>query len=148
MASGGVVDAGLFVVLPIEQLGGIAFLGGPMQIHPQHHLGPVVGVGAAVAGVDRENGSLGVERAVEQAFQLKLGNQAFDADRVRAAIRRQTTHLLRPCRSSLGCRRRPRSASSSGLSSDSNFFQLGDRGLGLFLIVPERGAGHLFFDGG
>ena len=48
-----VADAGLLVVLPLEQLDRVAVLLRPLRVHPQQHLGPVVGVGAAVAGVDR-----------------------------------------------------------------------------------------------
>ena len=58
------------VVLAVEQLDGVVVLLGPLDVHPQQHLGPVVGVGAAVAGVDREDRAGGVVRAVEQGLEL------------------------------------------------------------------------------
>ena len=71
----GAVDARLLVVLAVEDLGVVVVVLGPVQIHPQEHLGPVVGVGAAVAGVDRQQGGVGVQRPAQQG----LGFQDFDA---------------------------------------------------------------------
>ena len=68
----GAGDAGLFVVLPVEHLGLVAVSSGPLDVHPQQHLGPIVGVGAAVAGVDREHGGVGVVRPVEQRLEFQL----------------------------------------------------------------------------
>ena len=50
----GTLDAGHVVVLPVEQFDGVVMLAGPGRIHPQHHLGPVIGVGAAVPGMNRD----------------------------------------------------------------------------------------------
>ena len=46
---------------------------GPAQVHPQQHLGPVLGVGAAGAGVDGDDGVAGVVLAAEQARLFELG---------------------------------------------------------------------------
>ena len=121
-----------------------------MHVHPQQHLGPVVGVGAAVAGVDREDRAGRVVRAVEQGLELELLRRA-PSSRVDfgRALRRRTT--------------RPRSAISiiaarSSLRLDRFVERLDDRrratlrsstrGLGLLLVVPEAGAGHLGVDRG
>ena len=50
------VDSRLFVVLAVEQFGLVLVVLGPIEIHPQEHLGPVVGVGPAVSSVDRQQG--------------------------------------------------------------------------------------------
>jgi hypothetical protein len=39
---------------------------GPLEVHPQEHLGPVGGLGAARAGADRKDGVLRVVLAAEQ----------------------------------------------------------------------------------
>ena len=69
-----------FVVLPIEQLDRVAVLLGPVRVHPQQHLGPVVGVGAAVAGVDREDRAGASCGPLSSALSLS----SFD-ERLRAA---------------------------------------------------------------
>ena len=47
-------------------------------IHPQHHLGPVLGVGAARAGVDGHERVAGVVVAGEQALLLERGQARLD----------------------------------------------------------------------
>jgi hypothetical protein len=51
---------------------------GPAGIHPHQHLGPILGLGAAGAGVDFHVAIIGVGFAGEQAFDLAalgvLGN--------------------------------------------------------------------------
>ena len=81
------VDARLLVVLAVEQLDVVVVLLGPGDVHPQEHLGPVVGVGAAVAGIDGEDGRVGVERAAQQGLDLELVDAPLRADRVPAAPR-------------------------------------------------------------
>ena len=77
MAIGGVADAGLLAVLPLEQLDRVAVLLGPQRVHAQQHLGPIVGVGAAVAGVDRKDRAGRVVPAVEERFELELFELGF-----------------------------------------------------------------------
>ena len=75
----GTGNAGLFIILPIEQFHRIAVLLSPLDVHPQQHLGPIVGVDAAVAGVDRENRARGVVRAVEQRLEFQIVEDRLDA---------------------------------------------------------------------
>ena len=64
---------------------------GPAQVHAQQHLGPVLGVGAARAGVDRDDGVAGVVLAAEEPRLLELGQAPLD----RGELRRQLGgHLL------------------------------------------------------
>ena len=44
---------------------------GPHQVHAQEHLGPVAGLGAAGAGVDRDEGVAVVVRAAEHRLKLE-----------------------------------------------------------------------------
>ena len=50
------LEAGLLPFELVEDLGREAVALGPAQVHPQQHLGPVGGLGAAGAGADREDG--------------------------------------------------------------------------------------------
>ena len=70
--------SGKLVILPVDQLDSVAVLLRPHEVHPQQHLGPVVGVRAAVAGVDREEGAGAVVRAVQQGPQLEILEQLLD----------------------------------------------------------------------
>ena len=49
---------------------------GPAQVHAQQHLGPVLRVGAAGAGADRDDGVAGVVLAAEQPRLLELASRA------------------------------------------------------------------------
>ena len=49
---------------------------GPAQVHPLHHLGPVLRVGPAGAGVDLADRVALVVLAGEQALQLELVERA------------------------------------------------------------------------
>ena len=55
----------------LDELGLVAAVGRPAQVHPQHHLGPVLRVGAAGAGVDRDDGVARVVLAVEERVLLQ-----------------------------------------------------------------------------
>ena len=75
------LDAGLIAILDLVDLGLEAFALGPAQIHAHQHLGPVLRLGAARAGV---HGDDGVERVVlfgEHGARLELfgvGVERFD----------------------------------------------------------------------
>jgi hypothetical protein len=72
------LEAGLLPLLLIDDLGRVAVALGPAQIHPQQHLGPVGGFGAACAGADRQDRRPVVVLAGEQqggAFPAELGLQ-------------------------------------------------------------------------
>ena len=54
----------------LDELGLEAAVVCPAQVHAQEHLGPVLGVGAARARVDRDDGVAGVVLAVEERVLL------------------------------------------------------------------------------
>ena len=83
-----------------------AALLGPLQIHAQQHLGPVLRFGAAGAGLNFEKRIVRIEFAVEHAAELEVAELRFDARRVRARLRRASPRRLR----------RPRVSSSSPMS--------------------------------
>ena len=68
---GGALQARLLPRARLEQLDLEAALGGPALVHPQHHLGPVLRVGAAGAGLERDDGVAGVVLAVEERRLLE-----------------------------------------------------------------------------
>ena len=63
---GGGLDAGLFAVLIVEQRILIAVAVGPHGVHAVEHLRPVLRLGAAGTGVERQNGVVRVVLAGEQ----------------------------------------------------------------------------------
>ena len=65
-------DAGLLAGLHVEQLGLVVALLAPAQVHAEQHLGPVAGLGAAGARVDRHDRAARVVLARQQAAQLRL----------------------------------------------------------------------------
>ena len=60
------LDAGFLTLRLVEDLGAEAMALGPAQVHPQEHLGPVGGFGAARAGADRQQGVATVVLATEE----------------------------------------------------------------------------------
>ena len=77
-AEGRRLDAGLLPRARLQQLDLEAAPLGPAHHHPQHHLGPVLGVGAAGAGVDGDERVTGVVLAGEQALLLERGEPLLD----------------------------------------------------------------------
>ena len=77
-AEGGGLDAGLLPRARLQQLDLEAAPLGPAHLHPQHHLGPVLGVGAARAGVDGHERVAGVVGAGEQALLLERREARLD----------------------------------------------------------------------
>ena len=74
---------GLLARARLEQLDLEAAPLGPAHLHAQHHLGPVLGVGAARAGVDGHERVAGVVVAGEQALLLGGAQARLDGrDRV------------------------------------------------------------------
>ena len=69
---GGALEPGLFSRLVVEDLGLEALALGVAQVHPQQHLGPVLGLGAAGPGMDGQDGVAGIVRVVEQGPQLRF----------------------------------------------------------------------------
>ena len=77
-AEGRRLDAGLLPRARLQQLDLEAALLGPAHLHPQHHLGPVLGVGAARAGVDGDERVAGVVVAREQPLLLERREALLD----------------------------------------------------------------------
>ncbi len=78
---GGGLDAGLFAVLVVVHLGFEALLLGPAQIHAQQHLGPVLALGAAGAGMHGDDGVERVGLAGEHGAGFELfgeGGESLD----------------------------------------------------------------------
>ena len=133
-------DAGLFAVLPFEQFDRVAVLLRPLRVHPQQHLGPIVGVGAAVAGVDRHDRAGRVVPAVEQRFELELFETllrgALTSPGTSAANDSSSAAIsIMAARSSLDL-----IASSSGVTIEVERLAFFDDGLGPLLVVPEIGG--------
>ncbi len=78
---GGGLDAGLFAVLIVVDLGFEALLLGPAQVHAHEHLGPVLALGAARAGMHGDDGveriGLAGEHGAGFEFLVECG-QGFD----------------------------------------------------------------------
>ena len=68
---GGALQAGLLARARLEQLDLEAAVGGPALVHPQHHLRPVLRVGAAGARLERDDRVAGVVLAVEERRLLE-----------------------------------------------------------------------------
>ena len=68
---GGALDARFFAVLAVEELDVVALLLRPAQVHAHQHLGPVLRLGAAGAGVDREDRVLVVVGTRELELELE-----------------------------------------------------------------------------
>ncbi len=75
------LDARLFARLLIEDLDGVAVPLAPTQVHAEQHLGPVLRVDAAGAGVDRDQRVLAIVVARQHAGTLNglLAARHFDA---------------------------------------------------------------------
>jgi len=116
-----------------------------VEVHSQQHLRPVVGVCAAIAGIDCENCSRGIVRTIEQSFQLQLLEaflQSFDFGANFAGCGRVVLRQFHQgCEVSLG---------GDNLLQRSNQrlerFELAYRLLSRFGFIPEAGLAHLIFD--
>ena len=71
---GGGLDARFFTGFVVHQLIGVAVALGPAGVHAVEHLRPVLGLGAAGAGVEGEDGVVGVILAGEQGGQTALAD--------------------------------------------------------------------------
>ena len=98
----GALDARLLAVLPLDELGLPAARLGEAHVHPQKHLGPVLGLRAAGARVDRQPGVLGVLGRAHLDGELELVGERRRPPRATRARPR------RPARLRAGARRAPR----------------------------------------
>ena len=145
-AEGGRLDAGLLPRADLEQLDLEAALLGPAHQHPQHHLGPVLGVGAARAGVDGDERVAGVVAAGEQPLLLELVEARLDASRAARRARRRSTRPPRPSRPA-----RSRSSTSDVSARQRSRRRVDARVLGADLrgrglVVPEARRAHLVLE--
>ena len=101
-AHGRALDARLLARRALHQLGIEAAPLGPAQVHSKQHLGPVLRLGAAGAGLDVEEGRRGVHLAGEHAPELELGEPRLErvevtrhlAGGVRVLLRRRQLEQL------------------------------------------------------
>ena len=141
----GAVDAGFFVVLAVQQFDLVAAILGPLDVHPQQHLGPIVGVGAAVAGVDGEDGPFVVVRTAEQGLGFQLDHLPLQRSQFLLQLAFQRGVLLGQFEQLL-----------HGVEPLGHFLQRFDHplqglqlrnvGLGPFRVVPEVGLGHALLE--
>ncbi len=75
---GGALHARDFARLRVDDFGVEAARRGPLQIHAQQHLRPVLRLGAAGAGLDVEEGVVRVHLAAEHALELELAHVGFE----------------------------------------------------------------------
>ena len=74
----GALDAGLFALHHIEDIGGEAAALRPAEVHAQEHLRPVLRFRPARTGVDREDGVAGVVFSGELKLELEFTEGLFD----------------------------------------------------------------------
>jgi hypothetical protein len=83
---GHVVDAGLVALLVVDDLGLVAASLAEAQVHAHEHRRPVLGVGAARAGLDAQDGVAAIGRAGEHAIELGLAELLIDARDLRLGV--------------------------------------------------------------
>src|SRR4051794_6512740 len=101
-AEGRRLDAGLFPRAGLEQLDREPAALGPPHEHAQHHLGPVLGVGAARAGVDRDERIARVVAAGEQPLLLERLQALLDRGELLLDLDRELGVLLGQLDEALG----------------------------------------------
>ncbi len=76
---GSALDAGLVSRLEIDHFGLEPLPLHPAQVHAKQHLGPVLGFGAAGAGVDGDDGVVGIVAATEHHLQSHVFNAPVES---------------------------------------------------------------------
>jgi hypothetical protein len=92
---GGRLDPGLLPRRDLEQLHIEPALLRPPHLHPQDHLGPVLRIGAAGAGVDRDERIPGVISAGEQPLLLEFAETLLDGGDLLLQLLRDVRVLFR-----------------------------------------------------
>jgi hypothetical protein len=141
---GGRLDARLFAVLVVVHLGFEALLLGPAQVHAHQHLGPVLALGAARAGMHGDDGVQRIGLAVEHGARFQLlgkGGQGLDValqigEHVFALAGQLEVGSMSPVR---------RTSSSSSATSASRRLRSRISGLVALGFGPERRIGQLGF---
>ena len=91
---GGGLDARLVVILVVEGFDGEVVALRPAGVHPVEHLAPVLGLGAAGAGVEAEDGVAVVVLAGEQGGQIGLLQGPLQAAEALAHLRQEALVVL------------------------------------------------------
>ncbi len=126
----------------LDQLGLEAAVVGPAEVHAQHHLGPVLGVRAARAGVDRGDGVAAVVLAGEEGVLLEARELA--AERLELCL--DLGAELRIHREQLGGVVVLALEPLVALEALAEAGVLGRDAGGAGLVVPEAWLGELFFE--
>ena len=142
---GGALEARLLPRARLEQVDLEAALAAPALVHPQHHLRPVLGVGAAGARLERHDGVAGVVVAVEERCLLEPLELAVERPDRRGDLagHRRIQLVEVACVLVLAHELARRSRC---VLRDARV--LGARLLGSGLVVPEPGRVHLGFERG
>ena len=77
---GGALDPRLVAVLPLDELHGVPVPVREPGVHPEEHLGPVLGLRAAGPGVDRRDGVQRVVLAGEHPLEFDRVQRLVDGD--------------------------------------------------------------------
>ena len=143
----GILDSRDIVVLPVEQFDVVVVFTGPRGIHPQQHLRPVIGIGAAVAGVEREDRIQGVVGAREKRCQLQCLDERLKPLGLACQLCFERFVFCRQFGQGFDV-----AAHCQGfierLEDRVDSLQLCNRGLSFFAVVPEIALTHLGFDAG
>jgi len=139
------LEAGLLAWGRLDQLLAEAAVARPAQVHAQEHLGPVLGVGAAGPGVDRDDGVAAVvvapeERGFLEAAELAPQRHDRRLDLVELVVRRDLEQLAEV--RDLG---RERVVAVEALRQTR---VLGREPCRALLIVPEARGAHLLLERG
>ena len=118
-----------------------------VEIHPQEHLGPVLGLGATGAGVNLNEAILRVVLAVQQGLKLDLVTPFLQIGQGSIGLvhRLGIAGFVSQVDTCARTSSMPRSISSTGSMVGLERFDFGDDGLGGFLVVPEAVFTHFVF---
>jgi len=150
---GGGFDARLFSGGGIEDGGAKTPGFRPAHVHAEKHLGPVLGFGAAGAGLDGEDGVERVAFAGEESLGFELGDEGIGGVEFLGGVGEDGFALggvglfLGEVEISFDVA----GFGVEGLGGVQAFFELLaflKKGLGLGLVLPEIGGGGFFLDGG
>ena len=136
------LEAGLLARARLDELGLVAAVGRPAQVHAQHHLGPVLRVGAARAGVDRDDGVTGVVLAVEERVLLQSRELGRDGRQLRPQLVLERRVHLEELARLLDLAVQPLVAVEPARDAR----VLGGDARCLLLVVPESGGAHGGFE--
>ena len=132
-----IVDSGFVVVVSIEQNDRVVIFLCPAGVHPQHHFRPVIGIGSAIAGMNRQDRSATVVGTVEQRLSVRDHPVAFPTISISARI----SGSIDSSSAAISIRAVQIFAGSDQLGHwpDNGFqrFQSANRFLGGFLVIPE-----------